>query len=83
MEVSMATEVWSLKHLSQQTSTHEGITVKELKEKVEHVPTLLKKSKKEQRFTIWDLNQAALWVCSNPTSAVRPVLKSFSVGANL
>jgi len=52
MGVSMATEVWSLKHLSQQTFTHEGITVKELKGKEEPGPTLLKKQKRTEIYCL-------------------------------
>lgn len=44
----MATEVWTLKLLSQQTSTHEGIIANELKGKAELRPTLLKKQKRKE-----------------------------------
>lgn len=48
----MATEVWSLKHLSQQTSTHEEITVKELRGKADLGPTLLKKQKRTEIYCL-------------------------------
>lgn len=44
----MATEVWTLKHVSQQTSTHEGIKANESKGKAELRPTLLKKQKRKE-----------------------------------